>query len=250
MKCVREVCRGTAVTQGLCKQHRKIEVRRQGLYRVPAGPVGEHVAKLRASGLGWARIAELAGVATFVVRSSVNGSTILCKNARAILAVSGDPVDLSRDKGRSISVLGTRRRLRALVALGYTNKQLAAAIGAADQQIHGLLYQNNFVTAATARKVRQLFEELGMTSAPPTVAARRAIARAKRLGWAPPMAWDEGEIDNPDAQPHMVPHRWGEQGWAQRYAEYKELDMSVRAIAEMEGVGIHVIYRRLENDAA
>jgi hypothetical protein len=62
-----------------------------------------------------------------------------------------------------------------------------------------------------------LFNELQLTPG----SCERARRRAKKLGWAPPLAWDEDAIDDPDARPDF-----GQReaiGFVERYTEMREL---------------------------
>ena len=118
---------------------------------------------------------------------------------------------------------GTARRLQALVALGYSQTYLWDRLtgDSKRQNCHHLLTQARpTVTAKTARKVAELYDELSMTPGP----SDRSRRKAAYYGWAPPLAWDEDEIDNPEAHPDK-----GEQvkpKFVERYTELRELGYS------------------------
>lgn len=107
---------------------------------------------------------------------------------------------------RRIPAVGVARRVQALVALGWSFRQIAARIGVD----HGLpcrwARSTNWVTRSTHERVSALFEELCMTPPPtstPRLRREATYARtvARKHGWLPPLAWDD--IDNPDEQPSL-----------------------------------------------
>jgi transcriptional regulator with XRE-family HTH domain len=181
---------------------------------VDADPVRIHLKDLQAAGLGLRRIADLSGVSRKQLhwilygrkeRGTPPSRQILGTNAEAILAV---PVPELIHQVASDSALvpayGTTRRLQALVALGYTQHDLAARLGLLDTNLARLVYgppvvkrgRRKRITAKMARKVEALYAELSETPGP----SRRSLNRAKALGWLPPIAWDEDVID--------LPHPW------------------------------------------
>jgi transcriptional regulator with XRE-family HTH domain len=110
-------------------------------------------------------------------------------------------------EGRHVSTLidpaGTRRRLRALAALGWPQRELAERLGMTKSAVGQLGVRHGRVNQATAGRIAELYEALCMTIGP----SKRARDRAARNRWAPPLAWAEGTIDNPDAKPIAVPGR-------------------------------------------
>jgi hypothetical protein len=96
---------------------------------------------------------------------------------------------------RRVSALGSRRRVQALVALGWTIQQIAAEVGYANTaNIWKLMREDRWIFQSTADKVALVYERLCMTR-PEGVAAHRSRLRAARRGWVPPLAWDD--IDDP-----------------------------------------------------
>lgn len=183
---------------------------------VDAGPVREHVNALRAAGMGRRTIVKRSGVAASVVTSLLYGRArsdgkgrsgplqrITKANSEALLAV---PFPAVEDLAPSTVVDGTgsRRRLQALIAIGWTNRQLSARLGLQESNfgtlLHGRLNPN--VTAARHVQVKALYEELWNTPAPAGVNRTRQLAKAAREGWVPPLAWDDETIDDPQARPY------------------------------------------------
>jgi hypothetical protein len=175
---------------------------------VDAEPVREHVRELTAAGMGWARVEHAAGVSSGTVGRllySENGyppsRRIRTESAQRILAVRLDLADMAR-----VDATGTRRRLQALIASGWSHRTLARQLGAGVNMVHRAI-RAEMVNAATARTVAALYGRLWDVPPPTdTPTARTTALRARRLaasrGWAPPMAWDDADIDDPEARPH------------------------------------------------
>lgn len=98
--------------------------------------------------------------------------------------------------GMSDSLVDARptiRRLQALAALGYTNAEMAEALGKQDQWFTNRMRYPT-LRGSSAKIVHDLYERWSMTIPRDSVAAKRARMRAARKGWVPPLAWDD--IDN------------------------------------------------------
>jgi hypothetical protein len=91
--------------------------------------------------------------------------------------------------------LGSQRRIRALMALGWTEKLIGAQVGhVTASTVRGVL-MNETVTARTAQRIAEVYERLSMRHGP----SARTRALARNRGWLPPLAWDS--IDDPDERP-------------------------------------------------
>lgn len=103
---------------------------------------------------------------------------------------------------------GTRRRLQALSAIGYSWKQLGEKLGMDRANIASHAKLTTKVWPRNAEKARALYEELSMIPAVHDGTKNLAIARrtAKRYGFVPPLGWDDDEIDNPYALPIGLDH--------------------------------------------
>lgn len=177
---------------------------------VDAEPVRRHVRALMAAGMGWERIAATAGVGEGAVAHLLYGqpsagrapsTRVTRTTAERLFAVV---VPVLAD-GARIDATGTRRRLQALVAVGWTGSAIMRHLGKAPTNFYFLIQQQT-VEVATARAVRALYERLWNTT-PPTATQRQrgAIVKARRCaaerGWPPPMAWDDTTIDDPAVPP-------------------------------------------------
>lgn len=92
--------------------------------------------------------------------------------------------------------VGAVRRVEALLALGHNHAAIAAA-GARDTSM--LLYSpGELITVGRWQQVRDAYDKLSMTPGDSTLTRQRAESR----GLAPPLAWDEADIDDASARPH------------------------------------------------
>lgn len=178
---------------------------------VDAAPVRAHIEALQAQGMGWKRVAAAAGLDTSVVWKLIYGDParalaptkrVMPKTRDAILAVT---LDLAA--GATIDGTGTRRRLQALVAIGWSMSELARRMGMLPSNFGTAIHGRREVTVATATKARDLYEQLWDTPAPPSgrhgSVPIRARNYARRAGWHVPMAWDDETIDDPTATPFV-----------------------------------------------
>lgn len=207
--CRREECR-EANRLYAAKRERLALYGRPTTDLVPAAPVRAHVARLQAAGVGWRRIAELAGIGTGPMKKLLWGhrsrghgpsTRVRPATAAAILAVRAD---LSSPAAHAyIDATGTHRRLRALVSIGWSQRRLADALGLTRSNF-GAMMTRTQVRGATARAVADLYEQLwNKTPAAANRWEETGISYARRYaaehGWPPPMAWDDDTIDDPDA---------------------------------------------------
>lgn len=120
------------------------------------------------------------------------------------------------------SSVGTTRRLRALMAIGYPQRQLAEELGY-DQSWVSKLMRNSRgqVNPDTHTRVAELYDRLSMIPGP----SQQARDKAHRHGWAPPLAWDDDTIDDPDGQP-VKAHRPRFVPFDERYHELRDLGYS------------------------
>jgi hypothetical protein len=167
-----------------------------------AEPVREHLKVLSSHGIKAKRVAQLSGVSSPNVVRIFEGRArrVRKETAEAILAVQPS-MDLLTDRAR-IDGTGTRRRLQALIAVGWSRAKLAEHVGIHRTSLC-LVLLGEGVRADTARKVVAAYSALWNQQPPTaTVGERRAAAAARReaesRGWPPPAAWDDEWLDLPD----------------------------------------------------
>ena len=100
---------------------------------------------------------------------------------------------------------GTHRRIQALVATGWSQAKIGGRLGMTPANFAAMMRRDQ-VTAATERAARAVYDELWNRPPPETgqrekIAAARARNYARANGWAPPLAWDEDQLDAPDGKP-------------------------------------------------
>lgn len=208
-------CLPCAQANAAYEQHR---VRQQAYGRwnglIDAQPVRDHVRALQAAGLGLKRIAAKTGVPHGTLWKLIYGKPgyepskrVRPDTAARVLALQAVTLD---DLGarRPVDPTGTRRRLQALVALGWSQAKLAGRLGMQPTNFTRVILGPGDVAAATARATKALYDEL-WDQAPPEnahrdrIAAARSRNRACELGWPSPLAWDDNTIDDPLAGPDL-----------------------------------------------
>lgn len=176
---------------------------------VDAEPARAHVRQLMAAGIGRRRVAALADVTESCITKLVYGQRgnpptrrIRPHVAQRILAIPA--ADVSKAPGMTVDATGTRRRIQALAAFGWSITQQAAEVGWTVSNLHALL-SRELVQRTTAQTVEDLYDKWSMTEPPSGYARTRVLAVARKHGWFPPLAWDDDSIDDPAAFPVLVP---------------------------------------------
>lgn len=139
-----------------------------------------------------------------------------------------------------VAGVGTVRRLRALVAAGHPAPVLAGHLtldlAVVETILEGRIKE---VPAGVARAAADLFSRLQMVVGACEDAKRAAAARR----WAPPLAWDEERLDEPDAGPERTPRR--RVGFVEAYTELRMLGFSDVRIADRMGVQAGSLLRQI-----
>lgn len=213
---------------------------------VGAQCVRSHIATLRQAGMSDRQIAKLSSVSPSTVQIIMDKRTgprvrLLSSTAAKILAVALPPTSPTAvADGAFTAAAGTARRLRALIAIGYTPHLLSRELGLASRHIYALFGERDRVPMATAQAVTGLFDRLEMTPGP----SQPARGLARKLGWAPPLAWDEDSIDDPAADP--APASGTPIGFAERYRELRDLGVHDEfVIARRLGMKVDSLQRQL-----
>ncbi|MFJ5915002.1 hypothetical protein ACIQFW_04285 [Streptomyces ardesiacus] len=105
--------------------------------------------------------------------------------------------------------MGTTRRLQALAVMGWPRLRLHRETGLTPSRLVPLLAGTaSAVTRQEARMVAVVYVRLSAVSpglcGVSHIAARAARERAWTAGWAPPAAWDDDTIDDPQAIPQWT----------------------------------------------
>jgi transposase-like protein len=223
---------------------------------VPTDKACQHVRSLLDAGMSIREIEASSGVNRTSIRVMLGefpgrpaSKGIRPKTEADLLAVK---VNLGSLPGGTATVdaIGTRRRLQALAAIGYTNAYLAGRLGAGPTSPLQIARRSR-VRAGTARDVAALYAELENTHGPSTRGAMNARAR----GWLTPAWWDADTIDNPNIIPagiyqYRAGGKLSDAADAPREARVHllmESGMSRAAVAEVLGVPIRYVSRDILN---
>jgi transcriptional regulator with XRE-family HTH domain len=104
------------------------------------------------------------------------------------------------------SQAGAQRRIRALAARGWSPAAIERAAGIPAEVTVRALENRRVLSPDAAARIAGAYERLWDKPAPQaTEADRQASAAARQCahsrGWAPPMAWDDDQLDDPDGRP-------------------------------------------------
>lgn len=111
--------------------------------------------------------------------------------------------DWARGVRRTVDPTGFRRRVDALRRLGWPLSELATRIGTTKSTLSQSMRVTNHVTLDRHMAMMDLYRELSDRPGPNT----RTRLRAERLGYPPPIAWDDDTIDDPQARPYAEAER-------------------------------------------
>lgn len=163
--------------------------------QIPAGPAAAHAQKLLDRGLTLSQVGRECGLQASTIRRLVNGQQeILAVNAAKVLAV---PLNVRVTRG-DVPAVGAVRRVRALYALGHLNYVIAEEAGVSRDTVCSLASGAwSTVRVSVDDGVREAYDRLSMQ----TGSSWKTRRLAESKGWAPPLAWDDDAIDDPNAVP-------------------------------------------------
>lgn len=231
---------------------------------VDAEPVRQHVRMLQAAGMGWKRIAEVSGVGNTAVSQLIYGrkgsnkdprkgeivKRIKREKAEKLLAVKPELENLRA--GAVIDSRGFRRRVEALMCVGWSMSKQAKAIGV-NRRNFGLMMTRSQVTVKHHLVMVDLFDR--WWNAEPLrgnkfdlIAYNRTRNLARARKYVPPLGWDDIDLDDAPAVADGVVTREEE-------IEFMlGLGVSVDNIAEALSVSLsgleRYLYRHGRNDLA
>jgi hypothetical protein len=195
------------------RDRRRAHVYGRARGNVPADEARDHLRSLTAAGIGVKQAALLSGVAYSTLARLLWGDAgrgkppnqhVRASTAARILAIEASAANLA-DGGR-VDATGTRRRLQALITIGWTRASLARQLHRSTASVRRTLTSAS-VTVATAEAVRDLYDQLWNTAPDESTPARHNASEAARIyagqhGWLPPMAWDDIDTD-PEPAPRQ-----------------------------------------------
>lgn len=161
---------------------------------VPVDRALAHVNRLRAAGMSGSAITRAAGLGEHTLRD-------LPHRTRGILSITEAKILAVRPSAHDpylLPALGTTRRLRALGAMGWTLQSIAGHVPLTTKTLSLLMAgAQPYVTRDAAQHIARAYDHLCMRRGP----SEQSRIVAQRKGWAPPLAWDEGTMDDPNATP-------------------------------------------------
>lgn len=163
---------------------------------IPAEPVREKIEELMKQGASTRGIARASGVSLRTVNflRSREFENVTQGTARRIMRLRIDKIQ----SGRDVDAIGTQRRLQALNAMGWGHEELAEELNSHRSQISLICTgRRKGVTRQFRDRVAAVYARLEMTPGPNSRARKMAL----RKGYAVPLLWDEGKIDDPNARP-------------------------------------------------
>ncbi|PJN00837.1 hypothetical protein CG740_23320 [Streptomyces sp. CB01201] len=179
---------------------------------VDAEPVRQHIAALRAAGHSLPRIQKTAQVSAATIARILYDSPprnpraqrIRTEVAQRILALPIEPAPITPTT--VIDATGTRRRIQALVTIGWPYTLLGPHLGFHPRRLTELA-RGERVLASTARRIADAYRTV-QTWDPaqhgvPLAARTMARNLAAREGWHGPLAWED--IDDPSCRPEKTP---------------------------------------------
>jgi hypothetical protein len=162
---------------------------------------------------------------------SGQGETMYRETYERILRLQPEMIERQKDRhsGGHVSLVGSQRRLRALMAMGWGMKTVAPIIGMDVRNLAKILLGKvRYVYAATAEDIKIGYDKL-ITMDPfehsPQISAVKNVKRqaAERL-YPGPECWDDDTIDDPDA----VPEWTGACGTAEGYYLHLKYEILIK----------------------
>lgn len=179
------------------RRNRLAQLRGEQTTLVDAAPIRAHLNRLLALGYSHEAIAATYGTGTGAgLRLIAAGRH---RNAeRKFAGVTDLPYTLTVaatvDDSSWVPTLGAQRRLRSLMRLGWRHEDVAELVGRSTHVLVGNSAPHK-IRAIDWRLIDEAWRQLCAVPGP----SNKCRTRAQRLGYAPPLAWDD--IDDPNETP-------------------------------------------------
>ncbi len=169
---------------------------------IDAAPAWAYIDTLTAEGWNLTRIAEASGITDDTLRLRL--PRMHRDRIRAVLAVTREQMYANAPDNAQVPAVGAQRRIQALQTIGWTSRHITGSScmagqimwrGSRDARAGDRAELRLTIQAGTWRRVRDAYDRLAMEPGP----CQRSRKRGAALGWAPPLAWDDDEIDDPKA---------------------------------------------------
>lgn len=135
-------------------------------------------------------------------RKAYNQDGCRCVDCRAAKAADDRRARVERTPPAWEPRAGTRRRLQALAADGWSLTYIAQHAHLSRDEISKLrTSSSDRILITTATHIRAVYERLWPLSPPPGYSSDRAQRTAEAAGWAASWRWEGIDIDDPAAEP-------------------------------------------------
>lgn len=214
--CYIEDCDRIHHAQGLCSIHygrqRKAALRagRWESVEVDAAPFKERIRQFLDLGYTYAMLEALTGIErhTFSRALLRDRKVVIEDNSEKLNRVPLLPLwqIWRRDLGCDYKVPSylASRRVRALMAVGYTTTYIAQETGLTNRTIGRLAHQEkecDFIMRSNLVKIAEVYDRL-WDQKPPTPHHRSLLT--KYIEWPLPIEWDDDELDHPDTEARVI----------------------------------------------
>lgn len=191
--------------------------------------------RYKAAGIGVSRVCDIAGI------DRETGRRILSGEYPRILRVTEQRIltaDVTPARSAKMPAHGARRRVHALMWMGYTQTVLCRLTGISRSAMARLAAGAPLTVWWAVEAVARVYDELSMVPAPVSQSSKVARTHARKMGYLPPLAWDDALIDLPEEELEAECARqvseWSNADLAAAYRAYsKEGDRSPLMVAGM-----------------
>lgn len=162
---------------------------------VEAEPTRARLAELAAAKVPLRTVARACGLSDTGIKAILAGTRehVQRSSAERVEQLSLHRIYAEQTTGQ-VPRAGAVRRVQALMAMGWSHRDLAAA---GVPNTPNLFTDGHLVTVQRWREIRDVYDRLSMTPGP----SPETRGRAKSRHYAPPLAWDDTSIDDPTATP-------------------------------------------------
>lgn len=172
------------------------------------GPAQAHVQELVSGyGVSVRAIADAAGTSPAIVSELNRGVSTGMRTAteKRILAIQAKDIFNRPNSRGSVPNVGARRRLQALMVMGWRHQDLAPILGFRTTNLNH--QAGVWITKQKHDAVKDLYDRIWNVNGP---AGAQSLSRVAKAGYAPPLAWDDETIDDPNAAPDLGARIYGQ----------------------------------------
>ncbi|BBB01029.1 hypothetical protein RVR_8261 [Actinacidiphila reveromycinica] len=182
------------------RKQRDLNIARGIPNRVNTAIARAHILELRKT-MGWNAIAAATGCSACHLRYIADGRTTTINRVTHQKILRAKPASTST-RGLYIDATGTRRRVRALQAIGYSQQAIAEAADTTQHRISVISLGAERVRQKIADKIADAYRQLAHHTPPDNAFTCRARNHAAAQKWLTPDFWEDYDrIDDPQFDP-------------------------------------------------